>query len=81
MRFQSRPSRRKLRGRQPHHRIPRVRPPELAILQPLGEQAYAGAIPIDQLHSIGSFRPEHIHDGVKERIEPMVATSYSLAIV
>src|SRR5205085_8769590 len=44
-----------------------IRPAELPILEPLGEQADSRAVPEDQLHAIGSFRPEHI-DGAGERI-------------
>src|SRR5580692_4431865 len=65
--IQSFQKRRQLRGRQPHDTILHARPAELAILQPFGEQTYAGAVPIDQLHPVSSFRPEHI-DRTRERI-------------
>jgi len=33
----------------------------------VGEQAHSRAVPIDQFHAVGPFRPEHI-DGARERI-------------
>src|SRR5439155_5354616 len=58
---------RELRSRQPHHPVLHVRPAELAILEPFGEQAHSRAVPIDQLHAVGTFRSEHI-DCARERI-------------
>src|SRR5262249_3262595 len=49
--------------RQPHHAVLDMRPAEFAALQPLGEQAQAGAVPEDQLHSVSSF-------GAKQKITP-----------
>ena len=58
--------RRELCSRQPHHCILNVLPAEFAILEPLGEQTYASAIPINQLYPISSLRSEYIH-GARER--------------
>src|SRR6185437_4375953 len=58
---------RELCSRQPHHAVVHVRPAELAILKPLGEQAHAGAIPVNQLDPVSPFRPEDI-DRTRERV-------------
>lgn len=46
------------------------RPPELAVFQPLGEQAHAGTDPEDQLHPVRALGAEDI-DGAAERIGPI----------
>src|ERR1700684_176107 len=43
----------KLRRRQPHHPVLDLGPTELALLEPLGEEAQSRTIPPDQLHPIG----------------------------
>src|SRR6185437_7330600 len=52
---------------QMHDAVLHVRPAECAVLEPLGEQTNARAIPEDQLHTIGPLGAEHI-DGAGERI-------------
>lgn len=51
---------RELRGRQMHRAVLHSGPMELAILKPLGDQAYATAIPEYQFDAVGSLGPEHI---------------------
>src|SRR3954469_3012751 len=52
---------------QPHHPVLDLRPAELALFQPLGDENYAGAVPEDQLDPVGAFGPEHI-DCARERV-------------
>lgn len=42
--------------RQSHDTIGNARPAELAILQPLGEQAYARAVEVDEVDAVGAVR-------------------------
>src|SRR3984957_4023780 len=60
-----------LRRRQSNDAILDLRPAELAILEPLGEQANARSIPENQLHPIRSLGPENV-DSARERIRPHV---------
>src|SRR5215212_6369574 len=45
---------RELGRAQPQDAIVHLRPAELALLEPFGEQAYARAVPEDHLHPVGA---------------------------
>src|SRR5271170_4365564 len=57
----------KLGGAQPHHPVVYRRPPELAVLEPLGDEHHTTPVPEDQLHSISPFRAEDVNHA-RERI-------------
>src|SRR5271170_2325883 len=58
----------KLRRAEPHHAVVYRRPPELAVLKPLGDEHHATPVPEDQLYPVSPFRAEHVnHPG--ERID------------
>ena len=57
--------RRELRRRQTHHAVLDLRPTELAVLQPLGEQAHAGSVPKHHLHPVGAFGAKEVNRAVK----------------
>ncbi len=58
---------RELRGRQVHGTVLNLWPAELTVLQPLGHQYHAGAVPEYQLDPIGALGPEDV-DRPRERI-------------
>src|SRR5215216_2193978 len=58
-----------LRRAQPQNAVLHLRPAELAILEALGEQAHARAVPEDELHPVSALGPEHV-DGARERVSP-----------
>src|SRR5215203_834954 len=60
---------RELGRAQPQDAIVHLRPAELAILEPFGEQAYARAVPEDHLHPVGTLGSEHVHRA-RERVRP-----------
>jgi hypothetical protein len=43
----------KLGGAQPHDAVMHLRPAEGALLEPLGQQAHPGPVPVEKLHPIG----------------------------
>src|SRR3954471_20715236 len=53
--------------REPHHPVLDLGPAELTLLQPLGHENHARAVPEDQLDPVSSFGPEHI-DRARERV-------------
>src|ERR1700761_4440925 len=59
--------RRQLRRRQTHHAVLDLRPLEPVVLKSFRKQAHARAVPVNQLHPVGSFGPEHV-DRAVERI-------------
>lgn len=59
--------RRELRGRQSHDPVLHLRTAALAIFQPLGTKAAAGAIPEDQLDPVRPLRAEHVDRAAVER--------------
>src|SRR5579862_3589044 len=52
--------RRQLRRRQSDHAVFDLRPAELAVLEPFGEQTHASPVPEDQLDPVSPFGAEHI---------------------
>ena len=57
----------KPRGGKTHHPILDLRPAELTVLEPLGEQAHAYSVPEYQLHPVRAFGAEDV-DRPVERI-------------
>src|SRR5215210_5981154 len=52
---------------QPHDPVLELRPAELALFQPLGDENHARTIPEDQLDPVSSFGPEHVNRA-RERV-------------
>src|SRR3954471_5367339 len=52
---------------QPHHPVLDLRPAELALFQPLGDENHARAIPEHEFDPVGAFGPEHVNRA-RERV-------------
>src|SRR5215210_4481373 len=52
---------------QPHDPVLELRPAELALFQPLGDENHARSIPEDQLDPVSAFGPEHVNRA-RERV-------------